>query len=811
MRFFRSDFRLPAIAVMAAAMSAGCPLPFDYNGQGAGSSNSADPSSPVMTVPVVVTYSEQGGTSGTIANGDSLYTGLTTTVTLSTTTQNAAIYYTDDGTPVTKLDLAKKIDGSSGDITVNRTTSLKSLDIHAIAIGPNMHPSPAVHAVVSVSPYPILSVTRDHANAIEDGGTAAFTISSSSTASSDITVNLQTSGDYEPGDETGLPVAGTTFTATLVHGTTTIVLPIVGQPDVDGENDTVTLTILPDTKPIPTYTVGAPASVAVVIQDNRTPVLTIAPSATPISDNGGTSVFTLTSSFAMTTDLTVNLQTGGTYEPADVTGIAGPGTSFAVTLPAGATTVPFPITAHPDLHEYDNETVTLSIMASPNYTTGSPGSATITITDSSPFPVLTVNAPGSIPDTNSATFTVTASVAPEVSLTVNLQTSGTYEPADVTGIGVSGSSFTVTLPAGATTATIPITAHPDLNEYDNESVTLSLVGNTDYGIGSPSSATVTIIDTSPIPVLTLTEDRTAMLDGDVATFTVTASVAPEVDLTVNILSSGYAPGMVSVPTSVTLPAGTTSRTFLVTTPSVTGYPVQNPVLSLQAGIGHTLGSPSTRSLVILDNVVGITYDGVWGFTTDTGSGVGSGASWSVTGNVTLGSGGLTFGGVYGLPGSGDDATVPLSFGSTTFDPSAFTFAVQCVMSDMAVTHSILVGGTSYRWLIAQADTAGNLVIELNNHAVHLPLGMSIAAGLTNTLVLNFNAGALTLTAWLNGNGVTLPLPPGFVLDAPSFDYVLSGTDFSSGRAFEGTWNWVFAVNGLLSSDTVVGLAASSGL
>ena len=70
---------------------------------------------------------------------------------------------------------------------------------------------------MSVSPYPILSITRDKATVSEDGGTATFTITSSSASASDITVNLKTSGDYEAGDVTGLPASGTPLSATLVQ------------------------------------------------------------------------------------------------------------------------------------------------------------------------------------------------------------------------------------------------------------------------------------------------------------------------------------------------------------------------------------------------------------------------------------------------------------------------------------------------------------------------------------------------------------------------------------------------------------------
>jgi hypothetical protein len=89
--------------------------------------------------------------------------------------------------------------------------------------------------------------------------------------------------------------------------------------------------------------------------------------------------------------------------------------------------------------------------------------------------------------------------------------------------------------------------------------------------------------------------------------------------------------------------------------------------------------------------------------------------------------------------------------------------------------------------------------------------MTIAAGTTYTLVFNVDVAALTLTAWVNGTSVILPLPSGFVLDAPSFDWVLSANDYSTANAFKGTWDWVFATNGLLSYNEVTAIATAHGL
>ncbi len=336
---------LLVVALTAVVMIAGCPLPFEYNGPGTGTSHTTDPSSPSITAPVTVSYSVQGGPSGTVGDGGTFYAGDTMTVTLSTATVSALIFYTDDGTPLalTGLGSAKKISASSGEITITRATSLQSLDIHAIAIGPNMLPSAVVHAIVGVSPYPILSITRDNAFASEDGGTATFTITSSSAPASDITVNLATSGDYESGDVAGLPASGSPLSATLLAGATTITIPITGQPDADLVNDTVTLMLQAGSTTPPLYTVGAPASANVVIQDNQTPKYTVTYDG---NGNTGGSVPTDSNSYLQGAPVTVKGNTGSLVRTAYAftgwnTQAGGGGTTYTVgaTFPMGTSNV----------------------------------------------------------------------------------------------------------------------------------------------------------------------------------------------------------------------------------------------------------------------------------------------------------------------------------------------------------------------------------------------------------------------------------------------------------------------------------------
>ena len=266
-----------AILVITVVTLAGCPLPYNFDGGGSSTGLKPDPSSPNLTKPVEITYSEQGGASGTIPHDGNFVSPLKTTITLSTETERAVIYYTSDGSPLTTLTSANKMDGSRGTITLDPSTALQTLDIHAVAIGPSMLPSPVVHAQVCVSPYPVLSITRDVASATEDGGTATFTITASKAPSAEITINLLTGGSYEAGDVAGLDPSGTKFTVKLAPPATTVTIPITGQPDLDVDDESVTLTIEPDTTKPPTYSVagGANAQAQVVIVDNKVAKYTV--------------------------------------------------------------------------------------------------------------------------------------------------------------------------------------------------------------------------------------------------------------------------------------------------------------------------------------------------------------------------------------------------------------------------------------------------------------------------------------------------------------------------------------------------------
>ena len=116
---------------------------------------------------------------------------------------------------------------------------------------------------------------------------------------------------------------------------------------------------------------------------------------------------------------------------------------------------------------------------------------------------------------------------------------------------------TVTVPAGSSSATFPITTFP----VDNTTVQLSA---TLGGMTRFAALSITRGSTSSLTALSLSP--TTVVGGNSSTGTVTLSAAAPSGGAVVSLSDDSAAA--SVPASVTVAAGATSRTFTVTTVAV---------------------------------------------------------------------------------------------------------------------------------------------------------------------------------------------------------------------------------------------------
>lgn len=357
---------------------ASCPLPFDFLGGGPGSTHASDPSSPRITAAVTVSFAEEGGESGIIAHQQSHTAGRNTTVTLSTETLNAVIYYTDDGNPVLDLISAKKITGSSGSLTITRTTSLRSVAIHALAVGPSMVPSQATRVTVIVSPYPVLSISRSSGVASEDNGTSEFIVTSSDPAAGDIPVTLVCEGDYEDGDVTGVPgIPATQFVRVLTKSTSTFSIGMSGLADLDAEDETVRVRILPDPGPGQSYSVGFPDSAEVVIRENGKPTLALSADRTSMAD-GQSAIFTVSANKPLSAAYTVGIASSG-YDSGKL--LVPP----SVTMPAGTTSARFTVSSPAEIG-YEVQNAVVSLATGAVYSIGAPASQDLRIYDDAAGP-----------------------------------------------------------------------------------------------------------------------------------------------------------------------------------------------------------------------------------------------------------------------------------------------------------------------------------------------------------------------------------------------------------------------------------------
>lgn len=195
--------------------------------------------------------------------------------------------------------------------------------------------------------------------------------------------------------------------------------------------------------------------------------------------------FTISLASAPTGSVTIGYTLTGTALSGDYAATTG---SVTITGPATAATVV--ITPVTDALLEGTESVTLTLQTGTGYRVGTPASGSLQIAD---MPTATVTATdGSAAETgpDSATFTFSVANPAAGSVTINYSLSGTAgSSADY--IALSG---IVTITSPATTATITLTPLADTLSEGQETVTVTIVSGTGYAVGTPASATATIVD-----------------------------------------------------------------------------------------------------------------------------------------------------------------------------------------------------------------------------------------------------------------------------------------------------------------------------
>jgi YVTN family beta-propeller protein len=423
----------------------------------------------------------------------------------------------------------------------------------------------------------------------------------------------------------------------------------------------------------------------------------------------------------------------------------------SVTVPAGGKTASFNVTTQP-------VGASKSVNISAVYNTLSK-SAVLTVIPTVSVSVSSVSVnPTAVVNGDSTTGTVTLTVpAPAGGVTVDLWTNGS--PAFVPA--------TVTIPAGSATATFPVTTN---------FVATATVGTiTAFSNGTSATTTVTV---TPLPsVASVSVLPTTIPNTDSAVGTVTLSgPAPTGGTVVQLWTNG---SPVFVPTSVAIPAGSTSATFAVTTSYVatttqgtitaflngksvtTTVTVSAPITVASLSVTPSIIASSSRAGVALNFSSRVPAGGVVvQFWTDSGL-----LSVPASLNVDGGALGIGFQVTAGYVSTPTQGTITAFLNGQSIS-ATYTVAPVALTSVSVITPTVLGGLTGQGTVnLAAPAPTGGVVVQLwtngspayvQQTSITIPAGSTVGYFDLQTDIVA-SPQVSTITAFLNGQSVTTTL------------------------------------------------------
>ena len=189
------------------------------------------------------------------------------------------------------------------------------------------------------------------------------------------------------------------------------------------------------------------------------------------------------------------------------------------------------------------------------------------------------------------------------SFTLGFTVSGTATPGvDYTIPGLSGTSGSVNVPANVSQVTIPVTIVDDDHEDNGETVFIALSDSGGYR--APGSFRLRIRNDDPLAAETLVSIQAGdgIAEGGDATFTLTADPAPSaaLDVTVTVATEGNY-GITAGTRTVTIPTSGSATLTLATTGDDVDEADGSVSVTVDAGTGYSVGTPSSGTVAIADD------------------------------------------------------------------------------------------------------------------------------------------------------------------------------------------------------------------
>ena len=440
----------------------------------------------------------------------------------------------------------------------------------------------------SADPGPTVTIAA-LSSSVTEGTAVGFRLTRAPAGNASLTVALDVS---ETGDMLGgyLP-ANAVFAAS--EGTVTITLGTTNDTEDEPDSD-VTVEVSSGTG----YAVGSNSSATVTVTDNDAAAATVPGSPRDLrvsasretrltlawrapSDNGGASI----EGYAIERSATGN----------------NPWTNADLSV----------VNAWVDSNLQPGTTYYYRVSAINSVGTGpASGVASGTTEGSEVEPTVTIEAISSpVAEGSLARFLVTRTPAASTALTIRTDISET-------GAMLPGGLLTTfTLAAGNTTVTLDLATVDDTRHEPDSDITVTVLSADGYQVGSASSATVTVTDNDPEPepepTVTISALSSSVTEGTDAGFRLSRTLSTSASLTVSVDVSETG-GMLSgtPPTVVTFSTGDRTVTLSVaTTDDARDEPDSDITVTVSAGTGYTVGSPSSAMVTATDNDVAVTVPG----------------------------------------------------------------------------------------------------------------------------------------------------------------------------------------------------------
>jgi ELWxxDGT repeat protein len=367
--------------------------------------------------------------------------------------------------------------------------------------------------VVKASDTPEVSFQVTSETRWEDHGQVTVTATLSNPLQTAISVPFSVSGTATLGAD--FTPSGTSFEfpagETIAHSTIIIV-----DDQVVEDTETTTLILDPSTE----YTIGPRRSYTLIMRDNDVPVVGFDTSAFSVWEDVVTTTVRARLSQPSPYDISVPISTssGPQFSPHNTGYATWASSSSTITahtdfvmspepllFPAGTTEVHRSVTVINDQRNEAAERIQVDLLPGTGYRLGT-AQTVVTVRDNNPLVSISISPTSVVEANRDVDFTVVLSAATNKSVTI---------PYTFSGTATAGKDYTrpsatsVTIPAGATSATVRIRVLDDNIAETSETVTLTL--------GSPSNA---LLSSAREQTLTLVDNDVASVSFGTAAFTI---------------------------------------------------------------------------------------------------------------------------------------------------------------------------------------------------------------------------------------------------------------------------------------------------